>query len=172
MVYRPESLLDGIETCITDGLRRDSDALHRREATARILLALGRTEGIAMGELSRRTARDPSTVTRFVDRATVDGLVEQRPGTHDRRERLLFLTPSGRATRDAILLARAARTTRIVAGVAGRTGLGPDEVDWFLSALYAALVSDAEEQAATSERAAERTTDAPPVDESDITSEA
>ena len=122
----------------------------------------------------RTTARDPSTVTRFVDRATEDGLVEQRPGTHDRRERLLFLTPSGRATRDAILGARAARTTRIVAGVAGRTGLGPDEVDWFLSALYAALVSDAEAQATSAEktaeqiaeRSAERAADAPPVDDS------
>ena len=148
MLYRPESLLDGIETQLADGLRLDAEALGRREATARILLALGRTEGIAMGELSRRTARDPSTVTRFVMRATEDGLVEQRPGTHDRRERLLFLTPSGRATRDAILSARAARSARILAGVAGRTGLGPDEVEWFVGALYAALVSDTDEQAA------------------------
>ena len=128
MIYRPESLLDGIETCITDGLRRDADGLRRREATARILLALGRTEGIAMGELSRRTARD------------------------------------------AILGARATRSTRIVAGVAGRTGLNPDEVDWFLSALYAALVSDAEDQAATAERAADRSADAPPAAESGATS--
>lgn len=149
MSYRPESLLDAIETCIADGLRRDADALTRREATARILLALGRTEGIAMGELSRRTARDPSTVTRFVERATADGLVELRPGTHDRRERLLFLTPSGRAARDAVFAARSTRTARVVAGVAGRTGLGPDEVDWFLGALYAALVTDAEESKAT-----------------------
>ena len=148
MSYRPESLLDGIETQLADGLRRDADALRRREAPARILLALGRSEGIAMGELSRRTARDPSTVTRFVLRATEDGLIEQRQGQHDRRERLLFLTPSGRAARDAILAARAARTARILAGVAGRTGLGPDEVDWFVGALYAALVSDADELAA------------------------
>jgi DNA-binding MarR family transcriptional regulator len=144
MTYRPESLLDGIETLLADGLRRDADALSRREATARVLLALGRSEGIPMGELSRRTARDPSTVTRFVIRATEDGLVEQRTGTVDRRERLLFLTPSGRAARDALLGARATRTARVRAGVAGRTGLGPDEVDWFLGALHAALVTDGE----------------------------
>lgn len=145
MAYRPESLVDGIETLLADGLRRDADALARREATARVLLALGRSEGIPMGELSRRTARDPSTVTRFVIRATEDGLVEQRTGTVDRRERLLFLTPSGRAARDALLAAREVRTARVRAGVAGRTGLGPDEVDWFLGALHAALVADAEE---------------------------
>ena len=145
MTYRPESPLDGIETLLADGLRRDADTLARREATAGVLLALGRSEGIPMGELSRRTARDPSTVTRLVIRATEDGLVEQRAGTVDRRERLLFLTPSGRAARDALLGARETRSARVRAGVAGRTGLGPDEVDWFLGALHAALVADGDE---------------------------
>ena len=78
-------------------------------------------------------------------RATEDGLSEQRVGTVDRRERILFLTPSGRAARDALLVARETRTARLRAGVAGRTGLGPDEVDWFLGALHAALKADGEE---------------------------
>jgi DNA-binding MarR family transcriptional regulator len=148
MVYRPESLVDAIETLLADGLREDAQALGRREATARVLLAVGRSEGLSMSEVSRRAARDPSTMTRFVLHAIEEGLVEQRPGTTDRRERLLFLTPSGRAARDALLAARERRADRVRTGTAGRTGLGPDEVDWFLGALHAALVADAEEQAA------------------------
>ncbi len=93
-----------------------------------------------MRELAQRAARDPSTVTRFVLRAAAEGLVEQRPGIEDRRERLLHLTPAGLTARAALLARRTTRTAGIRLGVQARTGLGPDEVDWFLSQLYASLV--------------------------------
>jgi len=140
MTHVPESLLDGIETILADGMREDAAALGMREATARVLLSLGETEGIPMRELALRAARDPSTVTRFVLRAAADGLVEQRAGIEDRRERVLHLTPAGQAARTSLLARRTARTAGIRLGVQARTGLGPDEVDWFLSQLYASLV--------------------------------
>lgn len=140
MAYTPDSLLDAIETLLADGLRRDAAAVRRMEATARVLLAIGEPEGVRMREIARRTARDPSTVTRFILRAQAEGLVESRPGTEDRRERRIVLTPAGRAARDDLLRRRAARAAQISRGVQARTGLGADEVDWFLSALHAALV--------------------------------
>lgn len=140
MAHVPDSLLDGIETVLADGMRADAAALGMREATARVLLALGDSGGIPMRELAQRAARDPSTVTRFVLRAAAEGLVEQRPGIEDRRERLLHLTPAGLAARAALLARRTTRTAGIRLGVQARTGLGPDEVDWFLSQLYASLV--------------------------------
>ena len=140
MAHVPDSLLDGIETVLADGMRADAAALGMREATARVLLALGDSGGIPMRELAQRAARDPSTVTRFVLRAAAEGLVEQRPGIEDRRERLLHLTPAGLTARAALLARRTTRTAGIRLGVQARTGLGPDEVDWFLSQLYASLV--------------------------------
>ena len=140
MAYTPDSLLDAIETLLADGLRRDAAAMRRMEATARILLAIGEPEGVRMREIARRTARDPSTVTRFVLRAQAEGLVEARPGTEDRRERRIVLTPAGRAARDDLLRRRSARAAQVSRGVQARTGLGADEVDWFLGALHAALV--------------------------------
>lgn len=154
MTHVPDSLLDGIETVLADGMRADAAALGMREATARVLLALwaperaldaqeaalGGEDGIPMRELAQRAARDPSTVTRFVLRAAADGLVEQRPGIVDRRERRLHLTPAGQAARAALLARRTTRTAGIRLGVQARTGLGPEQVDWFLSQLYASLV--------------------------------
>jgi DNA-binding MarR family transcriptional regulator len=92
-----------------------------------------------MRELSRRIARDPSTVTRFAARARKEGLVEQTPGDDDRRRRLLALTREGRLVRDALLERRRARESALKDGVASRTGLAPDAVDWFLAAVAEAL---------------------------------
>ena len=134
-----ESLLDELEALLSDGLRRDAKALRRTEATARVLLALSPAEGIPMRELSRRIARDPSTVTRFAARALREGLVEQTRGDDDRRRRLLALTRDGRALREALLERRRAREATLKDGVASRTGLAPDAVDWFLAAVAEAL---------------------------------
>ncbi len=46
MAHVPDSLLDGIETVLADGMRADAAALGMREATARVLLALGDSGGI------------------------------------------------------------------------------------------------------------------------------
>jgi DNA-binding MarR family transcriptional regulator len=136
---RPEALLDLLEVRLLDGLREDAKAVQRMEASARLLLALAPPEGVSMRELARRIRRDPSTVTRFVHRAVVEGLVEQRPGTGDRRTRLLHLTAEGRAQRERLVKRRAARAEALREGVSARTGLGADEVEWFLTAVLEAL---------------------------------
>jgi DNA-binding MarR family transcriptional regulator len=139
MSYTPDSLLDAIETFLADGLRRDATATRRPESTARVMLALGPDEAVPMGEVARRIARDPSTVTRFVLKAMQEGLLEQKPGVADRRERLLALTAAGRTAREDLLRRRRAAAASVVRGVQARTALGADEVDWFLGALHASL---------------------------------
>jgi DNA-binding MarR family transcriptional regulator len=149
MSYSPDSILDAIETFLADGLRRDATATRHPESTARVLLALGPDEAVPMGEVARRIARDPSTVTRFVLKATQEGLLEQQPGVEDRRERLLRLTAVGRTAREDLLRRRRAATALVVRGVQARTALGAEEVDWFLGALHAALVDPVAPPAAT-----------------------
>lgn len=140
MAYVPDSLLDAVETHLGDSLRRDAAAVRRPESTARVLLALAPDEALPMGEVARRVAREPSTVTRFVARAAKEGLVERRAGSEDRRERLLVLTASGRVARDELLRRRRAAAVSVVRGVQARTGLGADEVEWFLASMHAALI--------------------------------
>ena len=137
-----ESLLDALETRLSAGLRKDAQAVSRMEATARVLLAMGPDEGVPMRELARRIARDPSTVTRFAERAAQEGLVEQRPGSEDRRQRLLHLTAAGRSTREALLARRRSRETHLKDGIASGTGLGAAEVEWFLAAVLEGLAPD------------------------------
>jgi MarR family transcriptional regulator, organic hydroperoxide resistance regulator len=64
------------------------------------LQALG--EPKPMGELAKLLACDSSNVTWITDRLEERGLVERRPAPHDRRVRLLVLTPEGRRLRDRI----------------------------------------------------------------------
>ena len=134
-----ESLLDRLEMRLGAGLREDAIRVRRMEATARILLALPPDQGLSMADLARRIARDPSTVTRFAARAAREGLVEQRLAPEDGRRRNLLLTPAGRAARAALLERRRLREAAVVDAAAEKTGLGPGEVEWFLSAVAEAL---------------------------------
>ena len=151
MARSHESLLDALETRLSAGFLRDAVAVGRMEATARVLLAMGPDEGVPMRDLSRRIARDPSTVTRFAERAAREGLVEQRPGTVDRRQRLLHLTPAGRTAREGLLALRRAREALLKDGIAAATGLGASEVEWFLAAVLEGLAVVPEGLAATRE---------------------
>jgi DNA-binding MarR family transcriptional regulator len=133
------SLLESLESRLARGLREDARALGRAESTARVLLALDPVSGISMGRLAERIDRDASTVTRFVHRAIREGLVERRSAAADRRTRLLVLTPSGRAVRAELAALRSERAASVREDVRGRTGLGEEEVTWFLEALDRAL---------------------------------
>ena len=59
------------------------------------LRALG--EPKPMGELAKQLACDSSNVTWITDRLEERGLVERRSAEHDRRVKLLVLTPEGPA---------------------------------------------------------------------------
>ncbi len=134
-----DNWLDVLEMRLGAGLRSDAQAVGRMEATARVLLALAPPEGLTMSEMASRIVRDPSTVTRFVHRAAAEGWVEQRPGTEDRRTRVVHLTEKGRALRARLVGLRDARAAALREGVSTRTGLGAEEVDWFLAAVLSAL---------------------------------
>jgi MarR family transcriptional regulator for hemolysin len=133
------TILDALEARLARGLRWDARRVGRAESTARVLLALDPASGTAMGQLATRIDRDASTVTRFVHRATAEGLVERRSAASDRRTRLLFLTPAGRAARADLARLREARADAIREEVRSSTGLGEEEVEWFLGALDRAL---------------------------------
>jgi MarR family transcriptional regulator for hemolysin len=133
------SILDSLEARLARGLRQDARTVGRAESTARVLLALDPASGTAMGQLAARIDRDASTVTRFVYRATSEGLVERRSAVSDRRTRLLFLTPAGRAARADLVRLRAGRAGEIREAIRSATSLGEEEVEWFLGALDRAL---------------------------------
>src|SRR5262245_37275994 len=124
-------LLHALEIHLARGLAADARAIGRAEATARVLLALEPEEGVPMGEIARRLARDPSTATRFVDRAVAEGLVQREPGA-DRRRRLAFLSATGRQGRERLLALRTARVAELFEAVRAKTGLDAEQVEWFL----------------------------------------
>jgi DNA-binding MarR family transcriptional regulator len=66
------------------------------------LHALEPGEPSPMSELAIRLRCDNSNVTGIVDRLEARGLVERRPGTHDRRVKMLTVTPAGEDLRDRV----------------------------------------------------------------------
>jgi DNA-binding MarR family transcriptional regulator len=135
----PPSILDALESVLAVGLRRDARALGRAEATVRVVLSIAPGEAVPMSEVARRVVRDRSTVTRFVQRALREGLVEQTPGAEDRRTRLLSLSPAGGALREEFLRLRTSRSAALKEEIRAKTGLGAEEVEWFLTALLESL---------------------------------
>ena len=129
------ALLDALEVHLGHALRVDAQRLSQSEASARVLLAFEPGEAVPMADVAERLGRDPSTVTRFVDRAEADGLVLRVAGESDRRRRLARLTPKGEEIRRALVELRSTRARALVESVEGQTGLGSDQVQWFLQAL-------------------------------------
>ncbi len=59
-------------------------------------------EPMSMRAFAEDLSCDPSNVTGLVDRAERLGLVQRVPDPHDRRIRMLTLTPKGRRSRDRV----------------------------------------------------------------------
>jgi len=57
---------------------------------------------IPMGELARLLACDNSNVTGIIDRLEERGLVERRAAKHDRRVKLVALTPEGKRLKEGV----------------------------------------------------------------------
>lgn len=70
---------------------------------AQALRFLQEDEPCPMSELAGQLCCDNSNVTGIVDRLERRGLVERRPADHDRRVKLLQLTPEGAALREEAL---------------------------------------------------------------------
>jgi DNA-binding MarR family transcriptional regulator len=64
----------------------------------KVLVTLERTGAAAGQELARQTGAALPTLTGIVDRLVSAGLVQRREDPHDRRVRLVELTPKGTAT--------------------------------------------------------------------------
>jgi DNA-binding MarR family transcriptional regulator len=69
----------------------------------RVLAALRESDGRRMGELSRTTSIEVSTLTRLVDNMEKNGLVERRRDAADARAVALHVTPAGRRLTRRIL---------------------------------------------------------------------
>ncbi len=133
-------------------------AARRPESTARVLLALGPDEAVADGrgrapDRARPVHGDPlrdKPPTEGPRRAARRGRGPARaaPGAHPRR--------AARRARTCSAARGRATAARRCAASQARTGLGAEEVDWFLGALHAALVADAEEHDADTAPGAER----------------
>lgn len=81
-------------------------ALARRGLTpndSRALSSLSTGEGRTMRALADEWGCDASNATWIVDRLERLGLAERRGVAHDRRVKLVVLTPEGQRTRDALL---------------------------------------------------------------------
>jgi len=72
---------------------------------ARGLWSLSLLGGKTMGTLAAEWTCDASNATWIVDRLEKRGLAERRPVAGDRRVKMVFLTPLGQKTRDAVMAA-------------------------------------------------------------------
>ncbi len=131
--------LESLEVQLALGLRADAQHLDHTEATARVLLALEAGAAVPMGVMAQRLGRDPSTATRFVDRAVAQGLVRREAGHRDRRRRLALLTSEGALAREALVARRLQRAQAVLDEVQQETGLGPGQIEWFLDAFAKGL---------------------------------
>lgn len=82
-----------------------SESLARRGLSpndARALWSLDPAQGRPIGELARDWGCDPSNATFIVDRLERAGLAERQAAAHDRRVKLVLLTPEGARIRAEI----------------------------------------------------------------------
>lgn len=81
-------------------------SLQRRGLTpndARALWSLDAREGRPIGSLSRQWGCDPANATFIIDRLERAGLARRTANEHDRRVKLVTLTPNGAATKAQLL---------------------------------------------------------------------
>lgn len=67
------------------------------QAVAWPIVAISRMgEGVRPGVIADAVGIEPSSVVRLIDLLAGSGLIERRDDIHDRRAKLIFLTPKGR----------------------------------------------------------------------------
>jgi DNA-binding MarR family transcriptional regulator len=87
------------------------------------------SNGMTLGELSKRMMVSNGNVTGLVDRLEAQGLIQRRPAPKDRRSQFVSLTPEGRKTFRAIARANADWIGEIF------SGLGQDDMEKLLGLL-------------------------------------
>jgi DNA-binding MarR family transcriptional regulator len=73
------------------------------EPQCHVLRLLAADEPVAMGTLAAALACDASNVTGIVDRLESRGLIARQPAVHDRRKRVIALTPRGAEVRARLM---------------------------------------------------------------------
>jgi DNA-binding MarR family transcriptional regulator len=63
----------------------------------KMLIRLGRADGVSMGEMARGIGCDPSYITALVDDLDERGLARREPAPDDRRVKIIVLTEEGRS---------------------------------------------------------------------------
>lgn len=81
----------------------------------RTLYFIARQPGLMVGELLKLLGITKQSLGRVLNELTERGLVEMKPGTEDRRQRLLRLTPAGIALESALFEALRERMSRAYA---------------------------------------------------------
>ncbi len=89
---------------------------HSGETSAAIT-ALGHQPGLSNDRLSDLLDLTHTGTVRLIDRLVRDGLVEKRPGTHDKRSVALFLTAKGKKIRRQILSDRESALVPLVSNL-------------------------------------------------------
>lgn len=108
----------------------------------RVLHFVNRNEGLTVAGLLDILEITKQSLARVLKDLISGGFIEQRPGTEDRRQRLLFLTPEGRKLADQLLAMQGRRMARAIAEAA------PDQRD--LIAKFLTGLIDRERPAPTS----------------------
>ena len=70
---------------------------------AKMLILLGRFEGIKQQELAKIVQKDKPTITKMIDNLEKSDLVERRMDPEDRRNRLIYLTEGGKSIRKKVV---------------------------------------------------------------------
>ena len=71
------------------------DASGDVRARLRVIHCIGRSPGVTVSQLLRLLAVTKTSLSRVVSQLRSDGIVEQKPGLQDRRQRLVQLTEKG-----------------------------------------------------------------------------
>ncbi len=119
-------LTDDLDFLIRDTRLRLYKYIERRIARLGIplriwfpLRALYRNEGITQRELGRMLGYGDAHAGVIVQVMQRRQLLDRRPDRHDKRSKMLYLTPSGRAMARLTLRHERAISARIVAGLSG-----------------------------------------------------
>lgn len=68
-----------------------------------ILNRLWESDGMNQNEISQKTLKDKTTVTRFLNAMEEDGLIRRVVAESDRRNRLIFLTERGKRLKEKLI---------------------------------------------------------------------
>ncbi|MBY0339169.1 MAG: MarR family transcriptional regulator [Acetobacteraceae bacterium] len=131
----------------TAGADRILEQMGMGRAHHRVLHFVGRAPGITVGDLLAILAITKQSLGRTLQPLMAQGYVEQRPGRLDKRQRLLFLTESGRALELRVFEAQRAWVQRAYREA------GPEAVEGFRRVMRGLMGPEARSQFEALERA-------------------